>query len=71
MCTHKIFSNNITDVYWFLQGYDFEQTVLFLVKALVELKEGDAIMGVYNWCKEQTGKKFLWIKALVEKATGK
>lgn len=54
-----------------LQGYDFEQTVLFLVKALVELKEGDAIMGVYNWCKEQTGKKFLWIKALVEKATGK
>lgn len=54
-----------------MQGYDFEQTVLFLVKALVELKEGDAIMGVYNWCKEQTGKKFLWIKALVEKATGK
>ena len=44
---------------------------MFLVKALVELKEGDAIMGVYNWCKELTGKKFLWIKALVEKAAGK
>lgn len=55
----------------FVQGFEFEQTVLFLVKALVELKEGDAIMGVYNWCKELTGKKFLWIKALVEKAAGK
>ncbi|XP_048758488.2 serine/threonine-protein kinase SMG1-like [Ostrea edulis] len=54
-----------------LQGFEFEQTVLFLVKALCELKQGDAIMGVYSWCKEQTGKKFLWIKALVEKASGK
>lgn len=55
----------------FVQGFEFEQTVLFLVKALVELKEGDAIMGLYNWCKELTGKKFLWIKALVDKAAGK
>ncbi|XP_062590366.1 serine/threonine-protein kinase SMG1-like isoform X1 [Saccostrea cucullata] len=54
-----------------LQGLEFEQTVLYLVKALGELKQGDAIMGVYSWCKEQTGKKFLWIKALVEKASGK
>lgn len=55
----------------FVQGFEFEQTVLFLVKALVELKEGDAIMGLYSWCKELTGKKFLWIKALVDKAAGK
>jgi len=45
--------------------------VLYLVQALCDLKQADAIMGLYTWCKDVTGKKFHWIKAAVEKASGK
>ncbi|CAC5378702.1 unnamed protein product [Mytilus coruscus] len=53
------------------QSTEFEQTVLYLVKGLLDLKQPDALMGVYSWCKDVMGKKLLWIKALVEKAAGR
>ncbi|KAJ8319497.1 hypothetical protein KUTeg_004588 [Tegillarca granosa] len=52
------------------QSPEFEQTVLYLVRALCDLKQADAALGVYGWCKDITGKKIHWIKAAVEKASG-
>ncbi|XP_064619648.1 serine/threonine-protein kinase SMG1-like isoform X2 [Lineus longissimus] len=54
-----------------ISGHDFERAVMYLVQALVLLKSPEAIQGVYAWCKEMVGQKLTWIKAAVEKASGR
>jgi hypothetical protein len=44
---------------------------MYLVQALVLLKCPEAIQGLYAWCKEMVGQKLTWIKAAIEKASGR
>lgn len=53
------------------QSPEFEQTLVYLVQALCDLKQADAVTGLYTWCKDITGKKLSLIKAAVEKASGR
>lgn len=51
------------------QGTEFEQGVVYLVRALCDLECPEAVLGVYNWCRQIAGKKFAWVKAAAEKAS--
>ncbi|OWF37806.1 serine/threonine-protein kinase SMG1-like [Mizuhopecten yessoensis] len=53
------------------QTPEFEQTLVYLVQALCDLKQADAVSGLYTWCKDLTSKKLSLIKAAVEKASGR
>lgn len=57
------------DVMNCLQGTEFEQGVVYLVRALCDLECPEAVLGVYNWCRQIAGKKFAWVKAAAEKAS--
>ncbi|XP_052759875.1 serine/threonine-protein kinase SMG1-like [Mya arenaria] len=48
-----------------------EICIHYLVQALCLLGEADSVQGVYTWCKDVLGKKMAWIKAAVEKASGR
>lgn len=48
---------------------EFEQGVVYLVRALCDLNCPEAVQGVYNWCRFNAGKKFAWVKAAAERAS--
>ncbi|KAK6170598.1 hypothetical protein SNE40_018955 [Patella caerulea] len=54
-----------------IQGADFDQVTVQAVKAMVELKSPESILGLYTWCRDKAGKKFPWIKTMAEIASGK
>ncbi|KAG1650713.1 Serine/threonine-protein kinase SMG1 [Nymphon striatum] len=53
------------------QGEDFEQVLMLTVQALIALKAPEPILGLYNWCKDKIGRKFIWLKAAVNDASGR
>ena len=53
------------------QGPEFERGVMYVCWALCKLGEAEAIQGLYAWCKEVAGKKFIWLKAAAEQAQGR
>ncbi|XP_063243710.1 serine/threonine-protein kinase SMG1 isoform X2 [Bacillus rossius redtenbacheri] len=54
-----------------LQGAEFERAVMYLCWAYCKLREPEAILGLYWWSKEVSGRKFPWLKAAAEQAYGK
>ncbi|XP_067130817.1 serine/threonine-protein kinase SMG1 [Centruroides vittatus] len=53
------------------QGLEFDQVLMYVVEALIGLRCPEAILGLYNWCKECHGRKFTWIKAAVDQAASR
>ncbi|XP_076458807.1 serine/threonine-protein kinase SMG1-like [Babylonia areolata] len=53
------------------QESEFEQGVVYLVRALCDLNCPEAVQGVYSWCRLNAGKKFAWVKAATERASRK
>ncbi|GAB6021589.1 Serine/threonine-protein kinase smg1 [Chamberlinius hualienensis] len=53
------------------QENDFNQAVFLLIQALVCLNSPDAILGVYQWLKQEVGVKMAWIKPAVDMASGR
>ncbi|KAL8580399.1 hypothetical protein ACOMHN_020876 [Nucella lapillus] len=53
------------------QESEFEQGVVYLVRALCDLSCPEAVQGVYSWCRLNAGKKFAWVKAAAERASRK
>lgn len=45
--------------------------VMYAVQALCDLRCPEAIHGLYVWCKEAAGRRLTWIKAAIDKASGK
>ena len=41
------------------------------MEALIELKCGEVIQGLYSWCKDTLGRKFTWIKGAIDMAAGR
>lgn len=54
-----------------LKGSEFENTVLQVGWALFKLKQSEAILGLYVWCRDIIGIKFMYLKALADQASGK
>ncbi|KAJ8664855.1 hypothetical protein QAD02_006517 [Eretmocerus hayati] len=52
------------------QGAEFERSVLCTARAMVMLGEAEALQGLYQYAKEKE-RKFVWLKAAVEEASGK
>jgi PI-3-kinase-related kinase SMG-1 len=50
-------------------GLEFERVVIFITLALLNMRETEAILGLYVWCKNVTGRKFVWIKYAAEQAS--
>ncbi|XP_005098211.1 serine/threonine-protein kinase SMG1 [Aplysia californica] len=50
------------------QGPVFEQALVYIVQALCELGAPESVLGIYNWCRETTGRAMSWILAAAEKA---
>uniref|UniRef100_T1KSW0 non-specific serine/threonine protein kinase n=2 Tax=Tetranychus urticae TaxID=32264 RepID=T1KSW0_TETUR len=53
------------------QNQEIEFILTLMVQALMELKAGDAIAGLYIWTKESAGIRLPWIKWVVDEAQGK
>ena len=51
-----------------LSGVEFERVVIFVTLALLQMRENEAILGLYVWCKNVAGRKFVWIKYAAEQA---
>ena len=49
----------------------FEQVVRYAATALCHLRCPEAILGLHAWCKNVTGKRAVWIKAMAEKAAAR
>jgi PI-3-kinase-related kinase SMG-1 len=56
---------------FFMQGPEFERAVMYVCWALCKLCEPEAIQGLYVWCKDIAGRKFVWLKAASEQAQGR
>lgn len=52
-------------------GIEFERIVIFITLAFLQMREFEAIMGLYVWCKNVAGRKFLWVKYAAEQASKK
>ncbi|XP_076263990.1 serine/threonine-protein kinase Smg1 isoform X2 [Rhynchophorus ferrugineus] len=50
---------------------EFERVAMFVTLALLNLKEPEALYGLYTWCKMQTGKRFMWIRCAAEQSSRK
>ncbi|XP_050301026.1 serine/threonine-protein kinase SMG1 [Anthonomus grandis grandis] len=50
------------------KSVEFERVAMFATLALLNLKESEALYGLYTWCKMQTGKRFQFIKYSVDQA---
>ena len=48
-----------------------ELALLLHVKALLRVRAGGAVLGLYHWCQNALGKTFPWIQSLAEKAGGR
>lgn len=48
----------------------FDHILMSLVWALLRNYESDALIGLYNWTRKVTGKKYLWIKMAADQAAG-
>lgn len=53
------------------KGSEFENTVLQVGWALFKLKQSEAILGLYVWCRDIIGLKFTYLKGLADQASGK
>ncbi|XP_042907666.1 serine/threonine-protein kinase SMG1 isoform X2 [Parasteatoda tepidariorum] len=53
------------------QVVEVENTLYTIVKALIQLRCPEAVLGLYIWCKENLNKKYAWIKASVDWAAGR
>ncbi|KYB28836.1 serine/threonine-protein kinase SMG1 [Tribolium castaneum] len=49
-------------------GSEFERIVIFITLALLQMRETEAILGLYIWCKSTAGRKFVWVKYAAEQA---
>lgn len=49
----------------------FDHILMSLVWALLRNYESDALIGLYNWIRKVTGKKYLWIKMAADQADGR
>ncbi|KAF5303932.1 hypothetical protein FQA39_LY01717 [Lamprigera yunnana] len=54
-----------------VQTVDFERAVMYVTLALLNLRENEAIYGLYMWCKKITDQKFEWIKFAADQANKK
>ena len=52
------------------QNDHLELALILYVKALISVRAGAAVLGLYFWCKKALGKKFSWIRCLADKAGG-
>lgn len=50
---------------------EFEQVVIYLVKALIKLRNWSTIHGLYVYLNQTLKKRYNWIKATIEEAKGK
>ncbi|XP_030753715.1 serine/threonine-protein kinase SMG1 [Sitophilus oryzae] len=50
---------------------EFERAAMFVTLALLNLKEPEALYGLYTWCKVHTGKRYIWIRGAAEQASKK
>lgn len=53
------------------QGVEFDHVLMYVVEALIGLRCPEAVLGLYNWCKECHNRKFTWIKAAVDQAASR
>ncbi|XP_017781881.1 PREDICTED: serine/threonine-protein kinase SMG1 [Nicrophorus vespilloides] len=60
-----LYNNNKTDT------VDFERGVMYMTMALLNLRESEALHGLYMWCLKDAGKKYDWIKCAAEQANKK
>ena len=52
------------------QSDHLELALILFVKALIRVRAGSAVLGLYHWCKKALGKKFSWFRCLADKAAG-
>lgn len=50
---------------------ELEPVLLVTVRALVQLRCPEAILGLYAWCKDKVERKFTWMKSAAEMAAGR
>ncbi|CAH0546905.1 unnamed protein product [Brassicogethes aeneus] len=50
---------------------EFEKVLIFVTIAFLNLKETEALYGVYAWCKNMFAKRLTWIKLAAEQASKK
>ncbi|XP_060520485.1 serine/threonine-protein kinase SMG1 isoform X2 [Cylas formicarius] len=48
---------------------EFERVAMLVALSLLNLKEPEALCGLYAWCKAQTGRRYAWIRCAAEQAS--
>lgn len=67
----KIKYNRYYPCCFFLQSSDFESTVRYVSCAFCNLKESEAIKGLYVWCRNVANVKLSYLIALSDQAAGR
>ena len=50
---------------------ELEHVLLVTVRALMQLRCPEAILGLYAWCKDKVDRKFTWMKSMAEIAASR